>query len=66
TGMCGACRVSVGGETKFACVDGPDFDGHLVNFDELVQRQAMYRSQEQVSYQDYQHRCKIGLDKKGS
>ena len=66
TGMCGACRVTVGGETKFACVDGPDFDGHLVNFDELVQRQAMYRTQEQKSYEDYQHKCKIGLDRKSS
>lgn len=66
TGMCGACRVTVGGETKFACVDGPDFDGHLVNFDELVQRQAMYRAQEQKSYEDYQHKCKIGLDRKSS
>lgn len=42
TGMCGACRVDVGGATKFACVDGPDFDGHQVNFDELVYRQRMY------------------------
>ena len=42
TGMCGSCRVEVGGATKFACVDGPDFDGHLVNFDELVYRQKMY------------------------
>lgn len=42
TGMCGACRVEVGGTTKFACVDGPDFDGHQVNFDELVYRQKMY------------------------
>ena len=43
TGMCGGCRLSVGGETKFACVDGPDFDGHLVDFDEAMQRGAMYR-----------------------
>jgi len=42
TGMCGACRVSVGGETKFACVDGPDFDAHLVDFDELMMRQKMF------------------------
>lgn len=42
TGMCGSCRVEVGGTTKFACVDGPDFDGHQVNFDELVYRQKMY------------------------
>ncbi len=46
TGMCGACRLSVGGEVKFACVDGPEFDGHLVNFDEAMKRQQMYRTQE--------------------
>ncbi|MCH5207987.1 MAG: sulfide/dihydroorotate dehydrogenase-like FAD/NAD-binding protein [Oscillospiraceae bacterium] len=43
TGMCGGCRLTVGGETKFACVDGPDFDGHLVDFDESLERGAMYR-----------------------
>ena len=43
TGMCGGCRLTVGGETKFACVDGPDFDGHLVDFDEAMQRGATYR-----------------------
>ena len=46
TGMCGACRVSVGGEIRFACVDGPEFDGHLVDFDEAMRRQAMYKSEE--------------------
>lgn len=46
TGMCGACRVTVGGEVKFACVDGPEFDGHKVNFDEAMKRQQMYKSQE--------------------
>ncbi len=46
TGMCGACRVTVGDETKFACVDGPDFDGHAVDFDELVTRQRMFAEQE--------------------
>ncbi|MBC2579934.1 sulfide/dihydroorotate dehydrogenase-like FAD/NAD-binding protein [Clostridium sp. DJ247] len=46
TGMCGACRVTVGGEVKFACVDGPEFDGHLVEFDEAMRRQAMYKSEE--------------------
>lgn len=46
TGMCGACRVSVGGEVKFACVDGPEFDGHLVNFDEAMKRQQMYKTDE--------------------
>ncbi len=47
TGMCGGCRLTVGGETKFACVDGPDFDGHLVDFDEAMKRGTMYRSFEQ-------------------
>jgi len=46
TGMCGACRVTVGGEVKFACVDGPEFDGHLVNFDEAMRRQTLYKTQE--------------------
>lgn len=47
TGMCGGCRLTVGGETKFACVDGPDFDGHLVDFDEAMARGTMYRDFEQ-------------------
>lgn len=46
TGMCGACRLHVGDEIKFACVDGPEFDGHLVNFDEAMKRQAMYKTEE--------------------
>ena len=46
TGMCGGCRLTVGGETKFACVDGPDFDGHLVNFDELMKRNSTYKEKE--------------------
>ncbi|WXR60754.1 sulfide/dihydroorotate dehydrogenase-like FAD/NAD-binding protein [Peptostreptococcaceae bacterium AGR-M142] len=46
TGMCGACRVTVGDEVKFACVDGPEFDGHLVDFDEAMRRQALYKSEE--------------------
>ena len=46
TGMCGACRVTVGGEVKFACVDGPEFDGHQVNFDEAMRRQQIYKSEE--------------------
>ena len=52
TGMCGGCRVNIGGETKFACVDGPDFDGFKVNFDECMQRQGMFREEE--------HECRIG------
>ncbi len=46
TGMCGACRLAIGNEIKFACVDGPEFDGHLVNFDEAMKRLSMYRSEE--------------------
>ncbi|HOV70101.1 MAG TPA: sulfide/dihydroorotate dehydrogenase-like FAD/NAD-binding protein, partial [Clostridia bacterium] len=46
TGMCGGCRVSVGGEVKYACVDGPDFDGHLIDFDEAMKRQATYKAEE--------------------
>ena len=46
TGMCGACRLTVGDQVKFACVDGPEFDGHLVNFDEAMKRQQMYRTEE--------------------
>ena len=46
TGMCGACRLSVGGEVKFACVDGPEFDGHLVDFDEAMKRQQIYKTEE--------------------
>lgn len=46
TGMCGACRVTVGGEVKFACVDGPEFDGHKVNFDEAMKRQQLYKTEE--------------------
>lgn len=49
TGMCGGCRVTVGGKTKFACVDGPDFDGHEVDFDEAMRRQTMYKRQEEES-----------------
>lgn len=56
TGMCGGCRVSVGGTSKFACVDGPDFDAHQVNFDELLARQRMYLKEEQKS-REYYHQC---------
>ncbi len=52
TGMCGGCRLTVGGETKFACVDGPDFDGHLVDFDEAMSRGAMYRDFEQKAREE--------------
>lgn len=52
TGMCGCCRLTVGGETKFACVDGPDFDGFLVDFDEAMKRGAMYREFERHAYEE--------------
>ena len=58
TGMCGGCRVQVGDETKFACVDGPEFDAHLVDFAGLRERQAMYRDQEA---EGKEHICRIGL-----
>ncbi len=53
TGMCGACRVSVGGQTKFVCVDGPEFDAHQVDFDEMMMRLAAYRPQEQEAKERY-------------
>ena len=63
TGMCGGCRVEVDGETKFVCVDGPEFDGHKVNFDQMIRRLGAYKAQEKQAHDAYQkHRCKIGLD----
>ena len=58
TGMCGCCRVSVGGELRFACVDGPEFDGHKVDFDELAQRLDAYKGLEKQSYEKYLSECK--------
>jgi len=63
TGMCGGCRVSVGGETKFACVDGPEFDGHQVDFDLLADRLGTYRSQEQHALARHDEACRVGLQK---
>jgi len=57
TGMCGGCRLTVGGETKFACVDGPEFDGHQVDFDEAMRRGAMYKSQEAAAKE--RHVCRL-------
>jgi len=61
TGMCGGCRVTIGGKVKFACVDGPEFDGHQVDYDELMDRLTIYRSQEQQSLAKYEknHKCKL-------
>ncbi len=58
TGMCGACRVEVGGKTKFVCVDGPEFDGHQVNFDLLMSRQRIYCKQEDTCYDLYKEECR--------
>lgn len=68
TGMCGACRVTVGGKTVFTCVDGPEFDGHEVDFDEAMRRQGMYRSLEERANKIAEeraagHKCNIGLDR---
>lgn len=68
TGMCGACRVTIAGKTKFTCVDGPEFNAYDVDFDEAMRRQGMYRTQEQRALaiqkeREAGHRCNIGLDK---
>ncbi|MCD6461429.1 MAG: sulfide/dihydroorotate dehydrogenase-like FAD/NAD-binding protein [Thermoplasmata archaeon] len=62
TGMCGACRVTVGGETKFACVDGPDFDGHQVDFEELMERQRFFREEEELAFEKYKQECRRNAD----
>ena len=59
TGMCGGCRLTVGGETKFACVDGPDFDGHLVDFDGAMRRGAMYKAQEKAAVARREEHCNL-------
>jgi len=59
TGMCGSCRVTVGGKLKFACVDGPDFDGHQVDFEELMRRQRRFQREEQDSLQRYEEACRL-------
>lgn len=60
TGMCGCCRVTVGNETKYACVDGPDFDAHQINFDEAMRRLNMYQKEEEEAKD---HQCRIGRGK---
>lgn len=63
TGMCGGCRVEYDGKPKFVCVDGPEFDGHKVDFDLMMKRLNAYKDQEQQAYEQYKkHKCKIGLD----
>ena len=61
TGMCGACRVTVGGKVRFACVEGPEFDGYLVDFDEAMRRQRMYVTEERNASEN--HKCRIGRGK---
>ncbi len=61
TGMCGACRVSVGGETRFGCVDGPDFDGHAVDWEELMSRQRIYADAEREADAEYSRGCACHL-----
>jgi ferredoxin--NADP+ reductase len=57
TGMCGACRVTVGGKTRFTCVDGPEFDAHQIDFDEMLMRLAGYRNEEKAAFEQYTHSC---------
>lgn len=59
TGMCGACRVSIGGQMKFTCVDGPEFDAHQINFPEAMRRQGMYRAVEKTRLDSYQSQCQL-------
>lgn len=58
TGMCGACRVEVGGQTRFVCVDGPEFDGFQVDWDQLLARQRIYPEQEKLAVEQWQHKCR--------
>lgn len=60
TGMCGACRVEVGGQTKFVCVDGPEFDGHQVDWDQLLARQRIYLDEEKQAVEKWHHDCQCG------
>ncbi|MGA1848857.1 MAG: sulfide/dihydroorotate dehydrogenase-like FAD/NAD-binding protein [Thermoplasmatota archaeon] len=66
TGMCGCCRVSVGGQTKFVCVDGPELDGHMVDWDELFIRKHIYREEEAVSYQSHACRSLTGYEREAT
>jgi NAD(P)H-flavin reductase len=62
TGMCGGCRVTVGGEIRFTCVDGPEFDAHEVDWDSMIRRLGTYRTAEQAAAERYDHQCRVGLD----
>jgi ferredoxin--NADP+ reductase len=64
TGMCGGCRIEFDNKSKFVCVDGPEFDGHKVNFDLMMKRLSAYQEQEKQAHEQYkQHQCKIGMNK---
>lgn len=63
TGMCGGCRVRYNKESKFTCVDGPEFDGHLVDFEDLMKRQGRYKDKEKAALEQYDGKCRIGLGK---
>lgn len=65
TGMCGGCRVLYDKKSKFTCVDGPEFDGHLVDFDELMVRQARYKDKENEALNRHQEKCRIGIARRG-
>ena len=61
TGMCGGCRVSVKGSSRFTCVDGPEFDAHQIDWDQFAQRLTAYTDMEKESMQQFDHKCKVGL-----
>jgi ferredoxin--NADP+ reductase len=63
TGMCGGCRVTINGKTKFACVDGPEFDGHAVDYAELWDRLGAYKRQEQLALEHWEHECRLEVTK---
>jgi len=66
TGMCGACRVEVGGKTRFVCVDGPEFDGHQVDWDLLLARQRTYLEEENLAREKFEHECRALAGRKGT
>jgi ferredoxin--NADP+ reductase len=65
TGMCGGCRVEVGGQSKFACVDGPEFDAHEVDWETLAHRKQIFREEEQLSKERFEHQCRLGQKQGG-
>ncbi|MEA3489061.1 MAG: sulfide/dihydroorotate dehydrogenase-like FAD/NAD-binding protein [Candidatus Omnitrophota bacterium] len=66
TGMCGGCRVRYKGESRFTCVDGPEFDGHFVDFEDLMHRQERYKDKEKIALDHYEEECRIGLGREGN